>query len=361
MYPEITIIYANRDRDLERIRLTLDSLSKQTDQNFKVIFVDYGSKYELLVELKELFKNYTFVQLFALEVPQLLWNKSKALNYGILHASTPFIFIADVDLIFHYSAIQQLIKCSDLNGFSLFYLNYLSKEESVKLAKKKSFNNLVIERVGEVNGMILAPKKAFLAINGYDEFYHFYGAEDVDLFDRMERVGYKREIIRNELFYHYWHQSFQGSEDKLITQKPRVKNIMRINEQHYFMNNDMEIIRPRRQEEMGKIISNEASDLLKTPDKTYHVKNILAQVEHFLNEVMPTEKKVICAVFEEDPYYSSMKHAFKKLLKKQTQTYISLKEVNDLILKKIVFEYRNANYSFKITEDLKSIDFRIQL
>ncbi|MDX1472270.1 MAG: glycosyltransferase [Flavobacteriaceae bacterium] len=76
MEPEITIIYANRDRDLERIRLSLDSLSKQVKQNFQVIFVDYGSKDELVKELKELFNNYTFARLVILEVSQLLWNKS---------------------------------------------------------------------------------------------------------------------------------------------------------------------------------------------------------------------------------------------------------------------------------------------
>lgn len=196
MYPEITIIYANRDRDLERIRLTLDSLSKQTDQNFKVIFVDYGSKYELLVELKELFKNYTFVQLFALEVPQLLWNKSKALNYGILKASTPFIFIADVDLLFHPLTTKKLEDFSGQNSFGLFSLNYLSKEESAEVVKRNKIKNLEIKRKGEVNGMILAPKKkAFTEVGGYDEFFHFYGAEDVDLFDRIERAGYKRKKI----------------------------------------------------------------------------------------------------------------------------------------------------------------------
>ncbi|APU69115.1 hypothetical protein GRFL_2391 [Christiangramia flava JLT2011] len=346
---------------MERIRLTLDSLSKQTDQNFKVIFVDYGSKYELLVELKELFKNYTFVQLFALEVPQLLWNKSKALNYGILKASTPFIFIADVDLLFHPLTTKKLEDFSGQNSFGLFSLNYLSKEESAEVVKRNKIKNLEIKRKGEVNGMILAPKKAFTEVGGYDEFFHFYGAEDVDLFDRIERAGYKRKKYPDKLFYHFWHESFQGSEDKIITQKPRVKDIMRVNEQHYFMNNQLEVIRPKRQPDMGKIISKEDSNLLKTPAKTYRIKNIRAQVEHFLHEIMPAEKGVICAVFEEDPYYSSFKHQVKKLLKKETQTYISMKEVNDMLLKKIVFEYRNANYSFKIAEDLKSIDFRIQL
>lgn len=37
-------------------------------------------------------------------------------------------------------------------------------------------------------------------MGGYDEFFHFYGAEDVDLFDRIERAGYKRKNIRINYF-----------------------------------------------------------------------------------------------------------------------------------------------------------------
>ncbi|MCM4154692.1 glycosyltransferase family 2 protein [Gramella sp. AN32] len=357
----ITFIYANRNRDLNRIRLSLDSLQSQKEKNFSVSFVDYGSDPKYVDELDSLLSKYPFVIFFRLNVSHLLWNKSKALNYGILQVSTPFIFIADVDLLFHQATTKQLEENCDLTGFGLYCLNYLSKEVSAKLIKENTFTDLQVERKGDVNGMILAPKKAFIKVNGYDEFFHFYGAEDVDLFDRIERAGYKRRKYPEKLFYHYWHPSFHGSDDKIITQKPRVENIMRINEQHYFMNNKLKVIRPRRQPEIGSVIKMENSDLLKTPDKIYHIKNILAQVEHFIHEVMPAEKGVICVVFEGDPYFFSVKHKVKKLLKKQTQPYLSMKEVNDMLLKKIVFEYRNANYSFKIAEDLKSIDFRIQL
>jgi hypothetical protein len=38
-----------------------------------------------------------------------------------------------------------------------------------------------------------------------------------------------------------------------------------------------------------------------------------------------------------------------------------MKEVNDMILAKIVFHYRHFNYSYKVAEDLNEISFTIDL
>ena len=102
----VTIIYANRNRDLNRIKVSFESLKNQTTTNFRVVFVDYGSIDPLVNDLKKLCDNYDFVSPYFLPVSQLLWNKSKALNYGISQTHSPYIFIADVDLIFHPDSIQ---------------------------------------------------------------------------------------------------------------------------------------------------------------------------------------------------------------------------------------------------------------
>src|SRR5690606_1455411 len=122
---------------------------------------------------------------------QLLWNKSKALNYGISQTQAQYIFIADVDLIFHPQATQLFKKVAIEDKYFLFSLGYLDKAESKKLTKNYNFEELRPSRFGNVNGMILAPRKAFLAVNGLDEFFHFYGSEDEDLFVRMGNAGYK--------------------------------------------------------------------------------------------------------------------------------------------------------------------------
>jgi len=358
----VTIVYANRNRDLKRIKASFDSLKNQTKANFGVVFVDYGSIEPSVDNLKQLCNSYEFVTPYFLPVSQLLWNKSKALNYGISKTQSPYIFIADVDLIFHPETVTLFNKLTVEDKFFLFNLGYLERAETEKLTKNYNFEDLNPSRFGEVNGMILAPKKAFLEVNGLDEFFHFYGSEDEDIFARMENAGYKREANAAAYFKHNWHQSFAGSEDKIITGNPRVKNIMRINQRHFLRNREKGIIKPRRQAEMGKVIDKEESDLLLKPTKIVKIYNILSHVEHFLGEELPSYTgEIIKVEFVEDPYFHTLKHKLRKLLGKQTQPYCSLKEVNDMVLKEILFRYRDANYSFEISEDLKSIIFCIKL
>ena len=210
--------------------------------------------------------------------------------------------------------------------------------------------------------MILASTEAFLEVNGLDDFFHFYGSEDEDLFVRMENAGFKREAIKETYFCHNWHQSFAGSEDKIITGTPRIKNIMRLNQRHFLRNSEMGLTKPKRQNRMGEVLSKEERALLKKPTKTLKVFNILAHVEYFLREELPSYTgEIIKVEFVEDPYFNTLKHKVKKILGKQTQPYCSLKEVNDMLLKEILFKYRNANYSFVISENLKTIIFCIKL
>ncbi len=358
----VTIVYANRNRDLKRIKASFDSLKCQTDFNFRVIFVDYGSEEISVDNLKQLCNCYIFVTPFFLPVSQLLWNKSKALNYGISQTQSPYIFIADVDLIFHPETVALFNKLAVKDKFFLFNLGYLDRAESEKLNKSYNFEDLNPSRFGMVNGMILSPTKAFLGVNGLDEFFHFYGSEDEDLFARMENAGYKREANTAAYFYHSWHQSFAGSEDEIITGNPRVKNIMRINQRHFQFNHEKGIIQPLRQQRMGSYISPERATALQNPNIKLEIPNILARVEHFLREELPSRRgEVVQAEFYEDEYYNTLKYKLKSIIGKQTQPYISLKEVNDIILKEILYNYRDHNYSYSLGKELKRIKFCIEV
>ena len=362
MEPVISILYTHRNRDSERIKTSFESLRKQELQNFEVIFVDYGSGNKLVNELEELEREFPFVRFYHLAVPQLLWNKSKALNFGITKAKGDYVFIADIDLVFHPETSLLWEKLQSPDKFYLFQLGYLDKAESQKLSGNYEFGDLKPARVGEVNGMILTSRESLMRVNGLDEFFHFYGAEDEDLFARLENAGYQKEQSKEEYFYHNWHQSFSGAEDSLLTGNPRVKYIMRINQRHFERNRDRGIVKPLRQEGMGNFIAAERSEALKNPDIKLEIPNILVRVEHLLREELPSRKgEVVKAVFFEDDYYNSPKYKLKVRLGKQTQPYISMKEVNDMILKEILYNYRDHNYSFEIKEDLKSIVFIIEL
>ncbi|WZL88449.1 glycosyltransferase family 2 protein [Salinimicrobium sp. 3283s] len=358
----ITIVYAHRNRDTKRIEVSFKSLQQQKLQNFEVIFVDYGSERHLVKDLETLSGQFDFVKFFHLPVSQLLWNKSKGLNYGIKKASGDYIFIADIDLVFHPETTKLLEQIKSPAKFQLFKLGYLGKGESKTLSEGYKFEVLKAKSFGGVNGMILTSRESLFKIDGLDEFFHFYGAEDEDLFARLENIGLKREHCEKSYFIHQWHQSFSGSEDKLLTGNPRVKNIKRINQRHFLQNREKGVVKPLRQIGMGEIINPVLSRKLKRPDLIVKTPNVLAHVEHLLREELPSlQNKVIRIEFFEAVYYSSLKHRIKKLLGKQTQPYISMKEVNDMVLKEILFNYRDHNYSFRINEDLKNIVFCIQV
>ena len=358
----ISIIYAHRNRDVKRIVHSLESLKRQKLQNFEVIFVDFGSEDNLVDELEGLSGNFPFFSFYHLPVAQVLWNKSKALNYGIKKARGEYVFIADIDLVFHPETTQMLQKIAEPKKYYLFKLGYLESDESLKLQGEYDFNVLKPSRYGEVNGMILSSKRSLLDINGLDEFFHFYGAEDEDLFSRLETAGYQKHYREEAYFYHQWHQSFSGSEDKLLTGTPRVRNIMRINQRHFKFNKEAGIVKPLNQAMMGNYIRTEISERLKSPTLCFQIPNIQSYVEHFLREELPSQKGQIVKVkFFEHPYSTTLKYLIKKRLGKQTQPYISMKEVNDIILKEVLFNYRDHNYSFKVERDRKSIDFRIQI
>lgn len=359
---KISIIYAYRDRETSRIGASFKSLQFQVDADFEVIFVDYGSKEINSEKVKELAADFGFVKYLYLNVSHQLWNKSRALNFGIKNASNPFIFIADIDLIFHSEAINLFKKIASKNLFFKFRLGYLNEKDSKKNANKLQFENLKSSRYGNVNGMILTSRESFFKIKGYDEFYHFYGSEDVDLYTRLENSGLKSKFIEETFFYHIWHKSYENSQSRYLEKTPRLKNILRINEQHYLNHKKLNAEAPVNQIVWGEFIPENRKSLLDQPTKKIRISNILAEIEHFLYIELPNlNGEVVELEVVQSPYFDSMKYTLKKLLNKQTQIYSSLKEINDLILKHIIFYYHNYNYSYKISKDLRSIRFKIEM
>jgi glycosyltransferase involved in cell wall biosynthesis len=358
----VSIIYAYRNREVSRIKASLDSLQIQNLPFFKVIFVDYGSEENLASEIQKVVESYSFASYYYIHASSLLWNKSKALNYGIKMAITPYIFIADVDLIFSPKTIDLFQRIANLNTVHLFKLGYLDQKVSEQIKESYHFDSLTPKHFGTVNGMILASKEAFEKVHGYDTFFHFYGSEDVDLYQRMANYGYEIRNREESFFYHNWHTIYNTYNDEKMSLTPRLYNVKRINEQHYLSHKNSNCILPNNQNEFGTVIAKVEQDVLLYPTQTIVLENIHAHVHHFFYGQLPDYKnEVICIVVQEAVYYKSIKHVLKKILRKQSQPFMSMKAANDVILTKILYEYKDANYAYQIANDLKKITFTIQL
>ena len=62
MDKKLSIIYAFRNRDVERVQLSMESLHAQKFQNFEVVFVDYGSEAETAAKVQKTLKNFEFAR-----------------------------------------------------------------------------------------------------------------------------------------------------------------------------------------------------------------------------------------------------------------------------------------------------------
>jgi len=197
---KLSIIYAYRNRDFERIKISLESLKNQTDTDFEVVFVDYGSTLDKANAVAQILNQFDFATYYYIAHPGLLWNKSKALNYGALKSDSSHIFVADVDICFAIEAVSQIKKNISANTFTLFKLSYLKENAQLKPGYQLDVKLSDIKHHGTINGMIVVAKEDFLSVKGYDEIYHFYGSEDVDFYDRLSNKGLKKTFDHNTLF-----------------------------------------------------------------------------------------------------------------------------------------------------------------
>jgi hypothetical protein len=85
------------------------------------------------------------------------------------------------------------------------------------------------------------------------------------------------------------------------------------------------------------------------------------KIDHFLYVAMPGYKNEILKItIQNDPFQNTLKFRTKRLLGKKVPEYYSLKEINDKILLHLISFYRNKAYTYKISDDFKSIEFAVK-
>ncbi len=356
----ITILYPFRNRELFRIKNSLDSLVVQSNLNFKVLFVDYGSSPKIASEVQNLLKEYDFVDyLYSYHIEQP-WSRSKSINIGLRHVKTDYVFIADIDLLFHSDFVSLLHELKNPTKSIYFQVGYLSEEDN-KEVKTFDAYKIISKSIPQGQGLSLFSMDALRAVNGFDEFFHFWGAEDEDIHSRLRNFGLTTDFFNNKIYLlHQWHPVFNESNDKVLSVEPKISNIFNFNKQKLRFNQKNNLIKVN-QDHWGKLLNQKEYEILTNetnPTILVNKKNI---VEHFINIILPnTHESVISVRFQEDNYQHSVKFKLKKLFGMTATEYCSLKSINDLILLQLILHYRDYPYFFKINADKKSIDFSIK-
>lgn len=358
----ITILFAYRNRDINRIQKSLDSLSFQTNKNFKVIFVDYGSDPIIINEVESWISSYPFVQYFYLNTSYQPWNKSKALNYAIKKTNSDFCFVADIDMIFHPEFIELLILKRHYNVVTYFKVGFLSEDESIK---SLTFENYKVKFYSneEATGMTLFPVEKLKEIQGFDEFFHFWGAEDTDIHNRLRNHGCKVQFYDEKaLLLHQWHPNYRLRETKTLNRELQIDGVVELNHRH-LVNNLEKNNSKVNLNSWGEVISkNDFEDLMNLP--VVQIFNEVSVVDHFLFvelfRLISKEKISISVSILEHPNCKSVKNKIKNKIGKKVPEYYSLKQINDKLLLHIISFYHNFSYGYKISMNLKSIFFTIQ-
>jgi hypothetical protein len=351
-------VYPFRDRDVLRVQRSLDSWTKQTPTNFKIYVINYGSNATITAQLEKVVARYSFVSLKNVATQYQPWNKSRALNSVIRTLEVPFCFVADIDMIFHPNFMETLNQVKAVDTITYFKVGFLHKNEAFKTDEFSKFTiNFYSDK--EATGMSLFPVEALKTVRGFDEFYHFWGAEDTDVHIRLQHLGLNLNYYDKEvLILHQWHPSYRSRESKKIVNELRLHNAVRLNHTHMHYNATHKITAVN-DEQWGQPLSTD--DLVTLENgikKEVLISSKKAEIDHFLNfELKALKKGNYCFKFEEQSAKDKLKQQLKVLLGKPIIEHYTLKEINDLLLMAVLVRYNFKKYGVKIHENLQRIQF----
>lgn len=359
----LSIIYPYRERDLDRIRFSLNSLCKQRNKDFLVYFVDYGSPINHASQVKDLLEDYTFVKYFYCFTEYQPWNKSKALNSVVKLLDTDYFFVADIDMIFHPSFIEITKKLSETREVWYFKVGFLSETESIN-EKEFSEYKVKFESNKEATGLTLCPTKQAQTINGFDEIYHFWGSEDTDFHVRLVNAGYKVNYYDKDLvMLHKWHKTYRNKEVNHLTLSLQVKGVVQFNQLHLKQAVDNKVTKVNNSN-WGEIISEIDFKELQSKSHIQVINNLSTEVNYFVFQQLANLKSGVHHFqFKKNKNTAQLKKQLKQVLKfkQQSQKFYSLKEINDLVLFHIVNFYHYYSYTYQIEDNLKSINLSIKV
>ena len=234
----IISIYSNT----RALKVVLDSLKLQTEQNFEII-ISEDAEHE---HVKEFCQSYDFIHDYQhLTQPDVGWRKNQALNNAIRAAKSDWLIFIDGDCVLHPRFVEfhlalsgpqnivagKRVKLNDTLSELLLQdvTNYQTIEKN--LIKKLFFGNRQgvcfieegifinpsswlgfipkLRRMSQLKGCNMSFSKAAIeAINGFDEEYILPAiGEDIDLTWRFQAAGFRLVSARNlAIQYHLNHK-----------------------------------------------------------------------------------------------------------------------------------------------------------
>ena len=348
----ITLVLTNRNRDLKIVKNCLQSLHQQTNNIFELFLVDYGSDDQYKLELKALLKNYPKTHYIDCPVKHQLWHKCRAINIALKQTVTPYFIVGDIDLIFAPTYIEKALELRKPNEVHYFQYGFLSQKES---CKNKSYDTFKIDFKGtdEVTGNTLFPTSALKTIQGYDEFYHGWGAEDTDVHIRMKNAGYSIFFYNKEILVkHQWHPKVYRSK---FSTHPFHSELERINHAYMLLSKNTNRTTVNQNVDWGIIPKLEDYEKLNTAKHLINLKPSTIEVNAILAQMANFKKEVITIEISDFSFFYKVKNYIKKLLGEKYLPLYSMSRVNNMVLETVIKQFRNNPYSYHFDRKRKCI------
>lgn len=348
----ITLVLTNRNRDIRIIKNCLDSLHHQSDVDFEFFLVDYGSDLEYLEDLQNLLLNYPQIQFVSCPTRAQLWSKCRAINIAVQKASQPYFVVGDIDLIFHPNYIEILKSMVAENKVHYFQYGFLNESESLK---KLAFSEYQIDFKGfqEVTGNTMFPTAALKKVNGFDEFYQGWGAEDTDAHLRMLNLGLEVVFYDKQILVkHQWHPKAYRSTKST---HPFHSKLERINHAYMLQTKVTQRIFVNQHLAWGKLTNKEAYLQLEKPEIHVNLKNSALDFNALLAQLANFNQEVVSITISEVSTKENIKNKVKKIVGKKWIPYYAMEDLNNLLLEEIIKFYRNCPYSYSFNRQTKKI------
>lgn len=226
----LTIIIPYRKDDEVRevnLDITLKYLSNIGISNLIISEHSDLSSDELLREMyQHLFKNYKYIWNYA---NGKLFNRSLAINRGVVSSSTPYFAFFDVDCLTKKKNINIAVNLLDQGFDVIFPFNRQVSDivDKVAFTDEYDFNIVkspVEKRLWADGGIVFWNKKSFIEIGMYNEYFSGWGGEDNEL---MYRAGlFELENFRiDDILYHLYHDRPQIRNENNNNQEDIIRKL----------------------------------------------------------------------------------------------------------------------------------------
>ncbi|MBE8727781.1 glycosyltransferase family 2 protein [Flavobacterium hungaricum] len=355
----LTVVLTNRNRDLHIVKNCLQSLIQQNYDDFCCFLVDYGSELNYLEKLNELLLEFPKIKFISCPVQHQLWNKSRAINIALKQCQTPFFFVADIDMIFNNGFIQKLYDIKQEREAVYFQVGFLDEKESQRNCNFEDYQ-ISFNSNKEATGMTLYPTDLLKQINGFDEFYHGWGAEDTDTHVRLQNLGININYYDSEvLVLHQWHPKQYRSINSTDAYH---SGLEKINHSYLKIGQQTNQTIANKKQQWGLFPKNDLYQKLKRDfDFSFDILPEINQLTAFIAQLANFHNKTLSVTIKDVDEKTKSKEVVKKYLGKKYINFLKMDFVNDLILQEIIFHYRNVPYEYSFDKKNRIIELKIYL